>query len=66
MGICFHLRSSLKQHLEGKQVLDEDYVQHEVLLRMTQQPKEICAAGLGALIKRWDTCFNVAGDYVEK
>ncbi|GBN12898.1 hypothetical protein AVEN_50375-1 [Araneus ventricosus] len=33
---------------------------------MRQQPKELYAAGTGALIKRWDKCINIGGDYVEK
>ncbi|GBM24688.1 hypothetical protein AVEN_46188-1 [Araneus ventricosus] len=33
---------------------EDDDVQHEVLLWMRQQPKELYAAGIGALIKRWD------------
>ncbi|GFY66564.1 hypothetical protein TNIN_140951 [Trichonephila inaurata madagascariensis] len=57
MGICLHLCGPLK-NLGDKQVLDEDDVQHEVLQQMTQQPKEIYAAGVGALMKRWDTCIT--------
>ncbi|GBN27465.1 hypothetical protein AVEN_153879-1, partial [Araneus ventricosus] len=45
---------------------DDDDVQHEVLLWMRQQPKEFCAAGIGAQMKRWDKCINIGGDYVEK
>ncbi|GFQ85925.1 hypothetical protein TNCT_111901 [Trichonephila clavata] len=40
MGICFNLFGPQKQHLGGKQLADDDNIQHEVLLRMTQQPKE--------------------------
>ncbi|GBM09959.1 hypothetical protein AVEN_86834-1 [Araneus ventricosus] len=62
----FHLLGPLKQHLGGKHFADDDDVQHEVLLWMRQQPKEFYAAGIGALIKRWDKCINIGGDYVEK
>jgi hypothetical protein len=31
-----------------------------------QQPKEYCDAGFQGLVKRWDKCLNVQGDYVEK
>jgi hypothetical protein len=31
-----------------------------------QQPKEFDAAGFQGLVKRWDKCLNVQGDYVEK
>ncbi|GBN98895.1 hypothetical protein AVEN_29700-1 [Araneus ventricosus] len=45
---------------------DDDDVQPIVLLWMRQQPKEFYAAGIGALIKRWDKCINIGGDYAEK
>ncbi|GBM64720.1 hypothetical protein AVEN_205920-1 [Araneus ventricosus] len=53
----------LEQHLGGKHFADDDDVQHEILLWMRQQPKEFYAAGIRALIKRWD---NIGGEYVEK
>jgi len=31
-----------------------------------QQPKEFYAAGFQGLVKRWDKCLNLFGDYVEK
>jgi hypothetical protein len=33
---------------------------------LTQQPKDFCAAGYDALVKRWNKCINVGGGYVEK
>ncbi|GBM37767.1 hypothetical protein AVEN_25881-1 [Araneus ventricosus] len=62
----FHLFGPLKQHLRGKHIADDDAVQHEVLLGMRQQLKEFYAAGIGALMKRWDKCINTGGNYVEK
>ncbi|GBN84102.1 hypothetical protein AVEN_113927-1 [Araneus ventricosus] len=62
----FHLFGPIKQHFGGKHFADDDDGQHEVLLWMIQQPKEFYAAGIGALIKRWDKCTNIGGDYVEK
>ncbi|GBM61634.1 hypothetical protein AVEN_122250-1 [Araneus ventricosus] len=53
----FHLFGPLKQHLGSKHFADDDDVQHE---------EEFYAAGIGALIKRWDKCINIGGDYVEK
>ncbi|GFY54413.1 hypothetical protein TNIN_124041 [Trichonephila inaurata madagascariensis] len=55
-----------EQHLGGKQFVDEDDVQDEILLRMTLQPKEFYAPGTVALIKRRDKCINVDGDTVKK
>jgi hypothetical protein len=31
-----------------------------------QQPKEFFAAGFQGIVKRWDKCLNLYGDYVEK
>ncbi|GBL90061.1 hypothetical protein AVEN_135431-1 [Araneus ventricosus] len=62
----FYLFGPLKQHLGGKHFADDDDVQHDVLLWMGQQPKEFYAAGIGALLKRWDKCINIGGDYVKK
>ena len=31
-----------------------------------QQPKESFAAGCQGLVKRWDKCLNLYGDYVKK
>ncbi|GBO03193.1 hypothetical protein AVEN_206108-1 [Araneus ventricosus] len=61
----FHLFGPLKQHLGGKLSAGDDDVQQEVLLRMRQQPKEFYAAGIGALMKRWDKCINIGGDYLK-
>jgi hypothetical protein len=33
---------------------------------LRQQSNDFCAAGLDALVKRWDKCDNVDGGYVEK
>jgi hypothetical protein len=33
---------------------------------LRQQSKAFFAAGFEALIKRWDKCINVGGEYVEK
>jgi hypothetical protein len=34
---------------------------------LRQQPKkDFYAGGIGTLIKWWDKCINVNGDYVEK
>jgi hypothetical protein len=39
---------------------------HEVRMWLRQQPKDFYAAGIWTLIKWWDKCINVNGDYVEK
>ncbi|GBL94884.1 hypothetical protein AVEN_145216-1 [Araneus ventricosus] len=61
------IASTLQPRLSPKRFSsDDDDVQHNVLLWMRQQPKEFYATGIGTLIKRWDKCINIGGDYVEK
>jgi hypothetical protein len=38
----------------------------EVTAWLRQQPEEFYAAGFQRLVKRWDKCLSVQGDYVEK
>jgi hypothetical protein len=33
---------------------------------VTQHSKDFCAAGFDALLKRWDKCISVGGEYVDK
>jgi hypothetical protein len=41
-------------------------MEREVTAWFRQQPKKWYAAGFQGLVKRWDKCLNVQGDYVEK
>jgi hypothetical protein len=45
---------------------DDEAVDREVTAWFRQQPKEFYAAGFQGLVKCWDNCLNVQGDYVEK
>jgi len=45
---------------------DDDAVERAVHAWFRQQPKEFCAAGFQGLVKWWDKCLNLYGDYVEK
>jgi len=56
----------LKHHLSGERFPDEDAVQRAVRAWFRQQPKEFYPAGFQGLVKRWDKCLNLYGDYVEK
>jgi hypothetical protein len=38
----------------------------EVAAWFRQEPKEFYAAGFQGLLKRWDKCLSVQGNYVEK
>jgi hypothetical protein len=46
--------------------LDDEAVEMEVTAWFRQQPKEFYAVGFQGLVKRWDKCLNVQGDYVEE
>jgi hypothetical protein len=41
-------------------------MEREVTAWFRQQPKQFYAAGSQELMKRWDKCLNIEGDYVEK
>jgi len=53
-----------KQHLSGERFPD-DAVERAVCVWFQQQPQEFYAAGFQGLVKRWDKCLNLYGDYVE-
>jgi hypothetical protein len=55
-----------RNHLGGRRLADDEEVETEVRKWRRQQSKHFYAAGLGALVKRWDKCINVGGGYVEK
>jgi hypothetical protein len=41
-------------------------MEREVTAWFRQQPKEFYAAGFQELVKQWDKCLSIQGDYVEK
>jgi hypothetical protein len=50
----------------GKHFADDKDVETEVQKWLRQQLKDFYAAGFDALVKRWDTCLSVRGEYIEK
>jgi len=56
----------LKQHLSGERFPDDDVVERAVCAWFRQQPQEFYAADFQGLVKWWDKCLNLYGDYVEK
>jgi histone-lysine N-methyltransferase SETMAR len=62
----FHLFGPLKTHLGGRHFANDAEVECEVKMWFRKQSTQFYAAGLGGLIKRWDKCINVGGNYVEK
>ena len=53
---------------EGRTSIEDEHpvVERAVRALFRQQPKEFFAAGFQGLVKRWDKCLNLYGDYVEK
>jgi hypothetical protein len=62
----FHLLGPLKHHPSAEHFPDDEAIEREVTTWFQQQPKEFFAAGFQGLVKRWDKCLNVQGDYFEK
>jgi hypothetical protein len=62
----FHLFGPLKHHLSAEHFPDDQAVQTEVTAWFRQQPKELYPAVFQGLVKRWDKCLNVQGDYAAK
>jgi len=58
--------SPLIQHLSGERFPDDEAVERAMCTWFRQQPQEFYAAGFQGLVKRWDKCLNLYGDYVEK
>ena len=54
-----------KQRLLGEHFPD-DVVERAVCAWFQQQPQEFYAACFQGLVKRWDKCLNLFGDYIEK
>ena len=61
----FHLFGPIK-HLSGERFPDEDTVERAVWAWFQQQPQEFYATGFQGLVKWWDKCLNLYGDYVQK
>jgi hypothetical protein len=51
---------------DGKLLADDQEIEREVRKWLRQQPKHFSVAGFDTLIKRWDKCIKVSGEYVEK
>jgi hypothetical protein len=50
----------------GKRLADDEEVETEVQKWLRQRSKDFYAAGLDALVKRWDKCMSVGGGYINK
>jgi hypothetical protein len=61
---CKEVRNCVEK--SGKRFVDEKEVETEVRKWLRQQWKGFHAAGVEALVKRWDKCVNVGGEEVDK
>ena len=55
----------LTQHLLGECFPDDEAVERAVCAWFLQQPQEFYATGFQGLVKQWDKCLNLYGDYIE-
>jgi hypothetical protein len=44
----------------------DEAVERAVCTWFQQQPQEFYATGFQGLVKWWEKCFNLYGDYIEK
>ena len=54
----------VRKFSEGRTSIEDEHRVGRITFR--QQQKEFFAAGFQGLVKRWDKCLNLYGDYVEK
>ena len=62
----FHVFGPLKGAMGGKSFRSDEEVQQEVHQWLRSQPKDFFSRGIHALPKRWNTCMERNGDYIEK
>jgi len=56
----------LKEAMGGKKFRSDEELRHTVHKWLCRLPKEFFSKGIYALCKRWRTCIERGGDYVEK
>ena len=49
---------------EGRTIIEDEHRVGRITFR--QQPQEFYAAGFQGLVKRWEECLHLYGDYVEQ
>jgi len=62
----FHVFGPLQEAMGGKSFRSDEEVQQAVYEWLHSQPKDFFSRGIHALPKRWNTCMERNGDYVEK
>jgi len=66
VNIARHIKKPSKTKSFGGGRFPDDAVETAVRASFRQQPREFYTAGFHGLVKRWDKCLNLCGDYVEK
>jgi len=66
VNIACHVKRSSKTTSFGERFPDDDAVEWAVCVWFRQQPQEFYGTGFQGLVKRWDKCLNLFGDYIEK
>jgi len=61
----FHVFGPLEEAIGGKSFRSDEEVQQAVHEWLHSQPKDLFSRGIHALPKRWNTCMERNGDYVE-
>jgi histone-lysine N-methyltransferase SETMAR len=61
----YHVFGPLKEALSGKKFSTDDEIK-EVVHRWLCSQRSFNSHGIQALVKRWHTCIERGGDYVEK
>jgi len=62
----FHVFGQLKEAMGGKSFRSDKEVQQAEHEWLHSQPKDFFSRGIHALAKRWNTCMERNGDYIEK
>jgi len=62
----FHIFGPLKEAMGGKSFRSDEEVQQAMHEWLHSQPKDFFYRGIHALPKRWNTCMECSGDYVNK
>jgi hypothetical protein len=65
-SVCHVKRFTTGSRNSLKDVRKSQMMPEQVRKWLREQSKDLYAAGLDALVKRWDKCNNVGGGYVEK
>jgi hypothetical protein len=64
--VIYHVFGPLKEALGGKKFRTDDEVKEAVHNWLHSHSEDFFPHGIQTLVKRWNTCIELGGDYVEK